>query len=75
MRNLTLLLLILVVCAVALSKNIRKRRSLSIDDVADIKRLLEEIDAGNVDLDENRGESPRMFVRWFPRIRWPFGKK
>ncbi|KAL3890235.1 hypothetical protein ACJMK2_002526 [Sinanodonta woodiana] len=78
MRNITLLLLVLVVSAVALSKNVRKRSSISTeDDLAKVKRLLEAIDNGDVDLDQymngDKEESPRMFVRF--RWPWRIGKK
>ncbi|KAK3596430.1 hypothetical protein CHS0354_033393 [Potamilus streckersoni] len=79
MRNLTLLLLVLAVCAVAFSKGLRKRRSFTDDDEDKLNELIREIDNGNRDLNElfkNEDNTPnrRLWFRW-PRIRWPIGKK
>ncbi|KAL3890234.1 hypothetical protein ACJMK2_002525 [Sinanodonta woodiana] len=72
MRKITSVLLLLVVCDMAFTKNLRKRRSVFTEDEADFQRLLEDIDAGKVDIDDMiRGDSRRIFV---PRPwGWRFG--
>ncbi|KAK3576599.1 hypothetical protein CHS0354_023116 [Potamilus streckersoni] len=52
MRTFTFLLLVSVVCAVAFTKDLRKRSSYMGDDVAPLDVLVKTIMDGNIELDD-----------------------
>ncbi|KAK3576601.1 hypothetical protein CHS0354_023118 [Potamilus streckersoni] len=76
MRTLTVLLLILVVCAVAFSKDLRKRRSYTGDDshAAALDALVKAIEDGKIGhngLLNDDTKNPNRRILWnFPITPW-----
>ncbi|KAL3890241.1 hypothetical protein ACJMK2_002532 [Sinanodonta woodiana] len=76
MRNMSIFLLLLVLCEVVLSSGVNERRSYSDenDEKAALERLLQEIDEGKVDVndlmaDKENNPSRRLWLSARIRIR------
>ncbi|KAL3890239.1 hypothetical protein ACJMK2_002552 [Sinanodonta woodiana] len=80
MRNLAVLLLLATMCAVALSSDLRQRRSYSDNDLekAQLQALIQAIDEGKVDVNElfDRRDNTQNKRLWFPlRVRFGWDGK